>query len=486
MLTLALVLIPLAASIFLAAVKTDAVKKLALAFAVAEFGVAVFAATQFRKNAEMQFVFSQPWIKSLGIHFYVAMDGISLLLVLLTALLVPLIILSSFNREIKNESSFFSLVMLMQMALVGVFTAMDGFLFYVFWELALIPIWFICLRWGGNDRARITLKFFVYTLFGSLLMLAALIYVYLHTENHSFDIHSLYAAGKSLSPKAQAFVFWSMFLAFAIKMPVFPFHTWQPDTYVAAPTQGAMLLSGIMLKMGTYGLIRWLLPLSPLGMQEWGSTAILLSVIGIVYGSCIAIVQKDLKRLIAYSSIAHVGLISAGILAFNIQGIQGGIMQMLAHGINVVGLFFIVDIISERMKTREIPSLGGIRNANPQFAVLFLIILLGSIALPLTNGFVGEFLLLNGVYKYGAWTAAFAGLTVILGAVYMLRSYQGVMLGNTNPLTEKFSVLALNEKIVLIIICGLILIMGIYPNPLLDISEPAVKNLIEKYGIASN
>ncbi len=484
MLTLALILIPLASGLLLLAIKGEAVKRIALLFSVIELGVAVFAAVQFQKNAEMQFAFDRPWIRSLGINFHVAIDGISLLLVLLTAGLVPLIILSSFNREIKSESRFFSLVMLMQMALVGVFTAMDGFLFYIFWELALIPIWFICLIWGGENRARITLKFFIYTLMGSLFMLIALIYVYLHTPNHSFDINALYEAGRSLSQKAQHFVFWSLFLAFAIKMPVFPFHTWQPDTYVTAPTQGTMLLSGIMLKMGTYGLIRWLVPMAPIGMSDWGSTVIVLAVIGIIYASCMAIVQKDFKRLIAYSSIAHVGLIAAGILAFNAQGLQGGIMQMLAHGINVVGLFFVADILFNRMDTREIAALGGIRNVNGQFAVLFLVVLLGSVALPLTNGFVGEFLLINGVYQYGAYTAAFAGLTVILGAVYMLRSYQGIMLGTTNTLTEKFTSLTVNEKIVLMIICGLVLIMGVYPKPLLDISEPAVKALIEKYGVS--
>lgn len=499
MITITLLLIPFLAGILLLAVKSGNVKKLALTFAVIEFAVAVVASVQFQKNADMQFAFSHPWITSLGINFHVAMDGISLLLVLLTTLLVPLIILTSFHREIKNASVFFSLILFMQFALVGVFTAMDGFLFYIFWELALIPIWFICLLWGGDNRVRITFKFFVYTLLGSLFMLVALIYVYLHTNSlppiggegqgggyHSFDINSLYTAGKSLSAKAQSFVFLAMFLAFAIKMPVFPFHTWQPDTYVTAPAQGTMLLSGIMLKMGTYGLIRWLLPIAPAGFQEWGTTAILLSVAGIIYASCMAIVQQDFKRLIAYSSIAHVGLISAGILVFNVQGIQGGVMQMLAHGINVVGLFFIVDIIYHRTNTREISSLGGIRNINPQFATLFLIVLLGSVALPLTNGFVGEFLLINGIYQYSAWTAAFAGLTVILGAVYMLRSYQGIMLGETNTLTEKFSPLAMNEKIVLIIICALIIVMGVYPKPLLDISEPAVKMLIEKHIVSLN
>jgi NADH-quinone oxidoreductase subunit M len=239
-----------------------------------------------------------------------------------------------------------------------------------------------------------------------------------------------------------------------------------------------MMLSGIMLKMGTYGLIRWLIPVVPLGLGQWGHLAIILSVIGIVYASCIAIAQQDFKRLIAYSSIAHVVLISAGILAVNIQGMQGAMIQMISHGVNVVGLFFIVDLLQQRYNTREISLLGGIRNVNPKFAVMFLIILLGSVALPLTNGFIGEFLLINGIYQYNAWIAAFAGLSVILGAVYMFGSYQSIMLGETNALTSTFVPLSGNEKTVLLILCSAIFVFGIYPKLLLDIAGPAVENLV--------
>jgi NADH-quinone oxidoreductase subunit M len=403
-----------------------------------------------------------------------------MLMILLTTFLVPIILLTSFKTDYKNPSAFYALILAMQMALIGVFVSLDGFLFYVFWELALIPIYFICLLWGGENRAKITFKFFVYTLAGSLFMLGGLIYLFLHTSGvHNFDIKALYAAGQSMDVVHQGYVFWAMFIAFAIKMPIFPFHTWQPDTYTTAPTQGTMMLSGIMLKMGTYGLVRWLLPLAPLGVEHYAHIAITLSVVGIVYASCIAIVQQDFKRLIAYSSIAHVGLIAAGILALNVQGVQGGMIQMLSHGVNVVGLFFIVDIIQKRTNTRELASLGGIRNVNPQFAVLFLIVLLGSVALPLTNGFVGEFLLLNGVYQHNAWMAAFAGLSVILGAVYMLRSYQSVMLGETNLITSTFAPLEMSEKAVLVIICAAIIAFGVFPKPLLDISGPAVEQLVK-------
>ena len=377
-------------------------------------------------------------------------------------------------------------MLLMQMALVGVFVARDGFLFYIFWELALIPIYFICLLWGGDNRAKITFKFFVYTLFGSLFMLIALIYLYTATGTSgmpkSWAMNDLYSAGRSLLPEKQSVVFWFIFLAFAIKIPVFPLHTWQPDTYVTAPTQGTMLLSGIMLKMGTFGVIRWLIPVVPKAVEQWAPLAIGLSVIGIIYASVIAIMQKDYKRLIAYSSIAHVGLISAGILAMNQQGLQGAIVQMLSHGINVVGLFLIADILICQTGTRKIEELGGIRNVNPGFAVLFLIILLGSVALPLTNGFVGEFLLMAGIFSYGKITAAFAGLTVILGAVYMLRSYQRIMLGETNAVTAGFSKLATTDYWVLLIVCAVIIVLGVYPKPVNDLAGPAVAELLKSIG----
>lgn len=489
MIAVLLVLFPLLASILVLLANNALAKRAALLFSILELGITCYALYVIRFQSDHPLLsFNAPWIYSMGISFKLTLDGISMVLVLLTNLLLPIIILSSFGKEYKNASAFYALVLFMQMALVGVFMATDGFLFYIFWELALIPIYFICLLWGGENRARITFKFFIYTLVGSLFMLVALIILFQHTAlpTHSFDIKALYEAGHSLSAKMQGFVFFCLFLAFAIKMPIFPFHTWQPDTYTTAPTQGTMLLSGIMLKMGAYGLIRWLIPVVPLGVAEWGHIAVILSVIGIIYASCIAIVQKDFKRLIAYSSIAHVGLIAAGTFAFNVQGLQGALVQMFSHGINVVGLFFIVDIISSRTQTREIAQLGGIRNVAPQFAVFFLIVLLGSVALPLTNGFIGEFLLLNGLYQYNAWITFFAGLSVILGAVYMLRGYQNIMLGETNKLTSSFSDLTFNEKAVLVPIVILIIGFGIYPKPLLHLTEPAVKSLIDMAHVTVN
>lgn len=491
MLTVLLIALPLFSALMVWVMGNAMAKRMALLFALVELALTCSALFQFEQGAAVQFLADIPWVPSMGIRFKAGMDGISLLLVLLTNVLVPLIVLSSFGREIHRASAYYGLILLMQSALIGVFTAQDGFMFYVFWELALIPIWLICLRWGSGDQiGKITLKFFAYTLAGSLLMLAALIYVYLRTENvilengvavsRNFSLESLYIAGSNLSSAEQAWIFWAIFIAFAIKMPVFPFHTWQPDTYVSAPTQGTMLLSGIMLKMGTYGVIRWLLPVVPDGAHQWADVAIILAVIGILYASAIAIMQKDLKRLFAYSSMAHVGLIAAGIFSMNLQGLQGGIMQMLAHGVNVVGLFFITDILMNRTRTNEIGALGGIRNIAPALATTYMIVMLGSVALPITNGFVGEFLLLNGLYQFNAYLAATAGISVILGAVYMLRSYQRTMLGETNALTSHVADLNSYEKWVLIPIVVLIFIMGVYPKPLLTLAEPSLLKLIEQ------
>ncbi|MGC3948127.1 MAG: NADH-quinone oxidoreductase subunit M [Chryseolinea sp.] len=480
--TVFLIFFPLLVSLFIFLVKPAQAKTIAFAASVVELLATLYVTTQFSKNELPQFVFDIEWIQSMGVHFAVGIDGISLVLVLLTTLLVPGIILSTRNKQFAKPHTFYGLVLMMEMALVGVFVALDGLLFYLFWEIALIPIYFICLIWGGEDRGRITLKFFIYTLAGSLFMLVGLVYLYLATPgDHTFALAALYEAGQSLSPGEQGFVFWLMFVAFAIKMPVFPFHTWQPDTYTVAPTQGTMLLSGIMLKMGIYGVIRWLIPMVPAGVAAWGPTAIVISVIGIVYGSCIAIVQKDFKRLIAYSSVAHVGLIAAGTFTLSVVGLQGAMIQMVSHGIVVFGMFYIVDVIAERTHTRTLDSLGGIRNVAPIFATVFVIIMLGSVALPLTSGFVGEFLLINSIFQYQYVLGAIAGLTIILGAVYMLRTFQKSMSGEVNNLTARFADLTTEEKWVLYPVVILIILIGIYPAPLLELSEPAVTNLLKVY-----
>jgi NADH-quinone oxidoreductase subunit M len=454
------------------------VSRLSFAASLIPLIVTFIALSSFVPDASTQFVVDYPWIENLGIRFKLGIDGISMMLVLLTNLLIPIIILASSKHQYKNPGAFYALIFFMQAGLLLVFTALDAFLFYVGWEAALIPIYFICAVWGGENRIRVNLKFFVYTIAGSLIMLLAIIYLHLQTPDNSYDIQSFYAL--NLPANIQGWIFGAFFLAFAIKMPVFPFHTWQPDTYTEAPSTGTMLLSGIMLKMGVYGVIRWLIPVAPLGFADWGEIALILSIAGIVYASIIAFTQKDIKRLVAYSSIAHVGLIAAGIFAWNVQGIQGAMIQMLNHGINVVGLFFVLDIIIRRLNTRQIQSMGGIAKVAPILAVCFLIILLGTIALPLTNGFIGEFLLLLGVYNYNIWYSVIGGLTIIFGAVYMLRMYQQVMLGELNELTKAFADIDVTEKVVLGVLCALVIAIGVYPQPLLHISEASVSSLVEQ------
>lgn len=476
---LILLLFPLIGALVLTFVKQTALsQRLALVFSVVALGLTIPFLLTFNSSGGIQFVQQYEWIPALGIDFHVGLDGISLPLVLLTNILVPLIVLASFSYN--HKGSFYALILAMQTGLLLVFTALDAFTFYVGWEVALIPIYFICALWGGENRIPVTLKFFIYTFLGSLLMLIAIIYLHIQTPTRDFALTSFY--NLNLDQVSQGWIFWAFFIAFAVKMPVFPFHTWQPDTYTTAPTAGTMLLAGIMLKMGIYGVIRWLIPVVPAGVAEYGQLALILSIIGVVYASIIAFKQNDIKRLVAYSSIAHVGLIAAGVFVWNVQSVQGAMIQMFNHGINVVGLFLILDIVARRMGTRDMTHMGGIAKAAPLLAICFLIIVMGSIGLPVTNGFIGEFLLLIGIYQYGLWYAIFGGMTIILGAVYMLRMYQKVMLGPTNTQTENFAPLKWNETAVLVIITSIVILIGVYPQPLLNLSEAAVTELVGKLG----
>ncbi len=477
MLTLLLLLFPLVASLVVLASGNKLAAKLALLFAVVELGLTGYGLSVFLLSGPELFTVFQEWITDPKISLNLGLDGLSMLMVLLTNFLLPVIILTSFNRVIDNAKAYFSLILMMQFALLGVFMANDGLLYYIFWELALIPIYFIALNWGGPNRVPVTLKFFIYTLAGSLFMLFGFIALYHLNPGKSFNITELYSM--VISKENQAWLFWMFFVAFAIKIPIIPFHTWQADTYKESPTQGTMLLSGIMLKMGTYSLLRWLLPVFPEGVAMWTPLIMGLCIAGIVYASIIAIMQKDLKRVLAYSSVAHVGLISAGIFTLNITGLEGSVVQMLSHGVVVVGLFFAADIIYHRTNTFEIDKLGGIRTAAPQFNTLFLIIVLASVGLPLTNSFIGEFLLLLGVFQYNYIAAGVGGLTIILSAVYMFRMFQRVMLGKTNEVTVNFADLHWNEKVVLWILVIVIIAAGIYPQPILAIAEPALRIILD-------
>ena len=458
-------------------VKGQTARQVAYFGSLVQLALTVFVLTRFKADGSFNFLVQKEWIPAAGITFKMGIDGISMLMVLLTNILMPIIILSTYRKEVNNMPLFYGLVAFMHFALIGVFISLDGILFYIFWELALIPIYFICALWGGENKNKITLKFFIYTFFGSLFMLVAFIMVKGFSPAKTFDIANLYAA--ELPEKVGIYVLIGFFLAFAVKMPVFPFHTWQPDTYTTSPLGGTMLLSGIMLKMGIYGVIRWMLPLAPEGMAACSDWFMMFAIIGIVYASVIAIMQKDFKRLVAYSSIGHVGLIAAGVFAFNVSGLQGGMIQMLNHGINVIGLFLIVDILESRMGTRNLNDMGGIAKSAPKFAILFMIVMLGSVAVPLTNGFVGEFLLLKGVFDYGNLAfVVFAGLTIILCAVYMLRAYQLSMFGTPVHANKPFADLDQREMILLSIIAGMVILLGVYPQPVFDLTAASINKLM--------
>ena len=423
------------------------------------------------------------WIPSLGSKFSVSADGLGKLLALLTAVSFPIIFIATYKSSYTRPNNFFALMLLSQAGLMGVFLSVDALLFYFFWELALIPAYFLCSGWGGERRIPVTFKFFIYTFIASLMMLVAIIYLYSRTPDQSFALTSFY--NLKLSYQEESWIFWLFFIAFAVKMPIFPFHTWQPDTYEQSPTATTMVLSGIMVKMGVFGLIRWLIPVLPTASWAWGDTVSLLCIIGMVYASLIALQQDDLKRLIAYSSIAHIGLMGLAIFASNTISMQGVMIQMFNHGINIIGLWIVVELIERQLKTRKISELGGLAQKAPGLAILLVIVALANVALPLTNAFIGEFLMFTGIFsstatKYNVVFAATAGITIILSAIYTLNMIQRVFFGNTNALTSEAKDIRLNEKLILTVIVIGIIVIGIYPKPLLDITQGTVDSILSR------
>ena len=430
------------------------------------------------------------WISSIGAGYTIGLDGLGRLLTLLTALAFPLIFAATHKNSYKNSNAFYGLMLLTQAGLMGVFCSMDVLAFYFFWELALIPVYFLCSRWGGEKRIAATFKFFIYTFTGSLLMLVGIIYLYLQTapfydkmgvliSAHSFSINSFYAL--HLTVNQQDWLFWLFFIAFAIKMPVFPFHTWQPDTYEQAPAATTMVLSGIMVKMGVFALLRWLIPIFPQAVLKFDDIIIGLSVVGMLYASIIAMKQDDLKRLVAYSSIAHIGLMCAAVFSANRLGMQGVMIQMFSHGINIIGMWIVVDLIEKQTGCRKISQLGGIAQKAPALTILLVIIALANIALPLTNAFAGEFLMFSGLFKFNVWYASAAGISIVLAAVYTLNMVKNVFYGEVNSLTGLVKEINIPEKIVLVLIVVVIFAMGIFPQPFIDLTKDVVKLLLTKF-----
>ena len=430
--------------------------------------------------------FTAEWLPALGSKFSLKVDGMSQLLCLLTAIAFPIIFIATWKNYYKKSGSFYALMLLSQAGLMGVFIAADALLFYFFWELALIPVYFLCSIWGGERRIAVTFKFFIYTFVGSLLMLVGLIYLYLQTPDQSFALEAFY--NLKLSGGQQQFVFWLLFIAFAIKMPIFPFHTWQPDTYEQSPTAVTMVLSGIMVKMGVFGLIRWVVPVVPLASWIYGDRISIFAIISIVYASLIAIRQDDLKRFVAYSSIAHIGLMCLAIFATNSSSMQGVMIQMFNHGINIIGLWIVVDLVEQRYGTRKMSQLGGLAKQAPGLAILLVIVALANVALPLTNAFIGEFMMFNGIFsspatKFGLAFTVTAGVSVILSAWYTLNMIQKVFYGNSNAVTSSPGVggdIGLNAKLALSVLVIIIVVVGVYPSVVLDITRSTSEFILSK------
>ncbi|HKX87433.1 MAG TPA: NADH-quinone oxidoreductase subunit M [Flavobacterium sp.] len=456
-------------------------KSVAFIVSLASFAASILILNQHNAGISSDFTFR--WITNPNIFLASKVDGLSIAMVLLTTALTAVIILSSFGNQYKNSKAFYALVLFMAFAMVGTFISADAFLYYIFWELALIPIYFIALVWGNGDaeeRKRAIIKFFIYTLAGSLFMLVA--FIYLFQKAGSLMIGDLYLL--HLTAEEQFWIFGAFFLAYAIKIPIFPFHTWQANTYQMSPSVGTMLLSGIMLKMGLYSVIRWQLPLAPIAAKTYMDVFLVLSIIGVVYGSIVALKQHNLKKLLAYSSLAHVGLIAAGTYTLSLDGLRGAVLQMIAHGFVVVGLFFAAEVIERRFKTQEIAQMGGIRIQDAKFAAMFMIIMLASVALPSTFNFIGEFTLLYSLYNVNIWFAVIAGTTIILGAVYMLKMFQNVMLGEANA--KPFAAITMQESLVFIVIIGVLLFFGLYPKPISDLITPALQEIVAKINFNLN
>lgn len=461
------------------------VKAWALTASMITLGISV-ASLVYADNAKYFYLnnVSYYWLKYMGSNLTLGIDGMGHLLTALTAIAFPLIFIATGKTTYKNAGAFYGLMLLTQSGLMGVFTAMDVLIFYFFWELAVIPAYFLCSRWGGERRIQATFKFFVYTFAGSLLMLVGIMYVYMHTyptpfAEHSFAMNAFYSA--ALTAKEQSWLFWLFFVAFAIKMPVFPFHTWQPDTYEQAPAATTMVLSGIMVKMGVFAVIRWIVPIFPDAVNQFDNIVIGLSVVGMIYASLIAIKQDDLKRFVAYSSIAHIGLMCAAIFAKSSIGLQGVMIQMFSHGINIIGMWIVVDLVEKQTGTRKISELGGVAHRAPALTIFLVVIALANIALPLTNAFVGEFMMFSGLFRFNILYTAVALLSIILAAVYTLNMVQKVFYGEANPVTGTMQEISRSQKLVLSVLLVLIFLFGVFPQPLFDLTKDTVSAIVLRF-----
>ena len=477
-------LVGAAALLLIPSSREGAIKLVALGVSLVTFLASIPLFTMFDAGRRgMQFAEHVPWVPSLGVTYSLGVDGIGVLLILMTTFLSAISILSSFGAITQRVKPYYATLLALETGMIGVFAALDLVLFYIFWEAVLIPMYLIIGVWGGPRRIYAAVKFILYTVAGSLLMLVAILYLYFAyhaaTGEFTFDLIRLYET--PLGRSAQLWLFAAFALAFAIKVPMFPFHTWLPDAHVEAPTAGSVILAGVLLKMGTYGFVRFAMPLFPEATLVFAPWMILLAVIGIIYGALVAMVQPDVKKLVAYSSVSHLGFVMLGLFALNTQGIQGGILQMVNHGLSTGALFLAVGMIYERRHTREISEFGGLAAVVPWFAAGFLVVCLSSLGLPGLNGFIGEFLILLGAFRMNPYVAGISATGVILAAVYLLWMYQRVMFGPvTNEKNRGLRDLTAREFWTLAPVIALIIWIGVYPNPFLRKLDMSVGELMER------
>ncbi len=485
-----LLLIPGLGALLIALVpirKVHLLRGTALLFTSITFLYSLLFFTHFDPGTDtMQFVQNVSWLNVgvLHINYHVGMDGISLLLVTLTTFLMPLAILASWGIKEKVRPYMF-FMLLLEVGMIGVFVSLDLILFYIFWEVTLVPMYFLIGIWGGKRRIYAAVKFFIYTMAGSLLMLAAILTLYFFNEARNFDLveitQRLSLNQITLPAPVELLLFLAFFLAFAVKVPLFPFHTWLPDAHVEAPTAGSVILAGVLLKMGTYGLLRFCLPLFPKASAALAPTISLLAIVGILYGALVALVQTDVKKLVAYSSVSHMGFIVVGIFAFNLQSIEGATYQMLNHGLSTGALFLLVGMLYDRRHTHLIQDFGGLAHVMPRCATLFMVMILSSIGLPGLNGFVGEFLILQGTFLANAGRAAFAASGIVLSAIYMLWVYQRVFMGTIqNDENRTLPDLNLRETAILVPIVVLVIWMGVHSSTFLRIMDTSVQKVVDQ------
>ncbi|MDA8011767.1 MAG: NADH-quinone oxidoreductase subunit M [Gammaproteobacteria bacterium] len=452
-------------------------RRLALGFSLAIFLLSIPLYTNFDAGtAEMQFTERRVWIEAFNIHYALGVDGIAVPLILLTTLLTVIVVIAGWKAVRERVAQYMAAFLIMEGLMIGVFAALDAVLFYLFWEAMLIPMFLIIGVWGGPNRIYAAVKFFLYTLLGSLLMLVALLYLY-NESGGSFVIADHHALPLALLP--QQLIFFAFFAAFAVKVPMFPVHTWLPDAHVEAPTGGSVILAAVMLKMGGYGFLRFSLPIAPDASRELAWLMIALSLVAVVYIALVALAQRDMKKLIAYSSISHMGFVTLGLFVFNAQAIEGAVVQMISHGFISGALFLCVGVLYDRMHSRELESYGGIAAPMPVFAAFMVLFAMANSGLPGTSGFVGEFLVILGAFQANAWVAAAAALTLIFGAAYTLWMVKRVVYGKViSDAVAALPDVDAREILFLSVLAGLVLLVGLWPAPLLDVMRASIENLL--------